>query len=244
MSSGEFQLGDIFDGEEFDGEAATREAARFLERWTHDDLTNATRRTRRLSALGVAGALVATFLPTTTGIAEVVLDAVFYTLVVEVAAMGSVYYLLRHAYGPADVLEGDLDALETVGLLVLLAMAYGATNARVGRLLWRYVFKSATFAPGGRPPRLEDDGTESVLVWGRRVGTLAAVIVVADVTWFIATRTPVGPVVYGYLTDGSGGGGGGGVEWGSGPTTLELGALYGVVFLLGILLAVTLSVRR
>lgn len=243
MAAGEFRLGDVFTGEEFDEGAAKREAGRFLERWTEEDFTTAAGRTRRLAILGGAGVVVAMLLPTVSGLADLILEVAFYALLVGVGAATTVHYLVLESLRPADILETDLDAVETVGLLVVLVLAYSATNARAGRLVWRFVFRSAAFAPGGRPPRLEDDDSGAYLTWARRIAGAAAVVVVADVTWFLVTRTSVGPAVYGLLA-GADPGGGPSVDLGSGLTTVEMAVLYGVLFIVGVLVAVSVKVRQ
>jgi hypothetical protein len=167
MASGEFQLGDVFTGEEFDEAAARREAGRFLERWTGDDFATAAAWTRRLAILGSVGIPVAALLPTVSELTDLILEVTFYAFLLGAGAAASTYYLFRDVDRPADVLEADLDAIETGGLLVALVFAYSATNARAGRLAWRFVFRSATFAPGGRPPRLEDDDSGAYLTWMR-----------------------------------------------------------------------------
>jgi len=243
MTSEEFEFGDVFTGEDFDSGAARREARRFLEDWTENDLSDASDRTRRLAILGAAGLLAAALVPTTTVLAGLIVDAVFYGLLVEVGVLASVHYLFRGGDRPREVLEREVGGVRTVGLLVLLAMAYAATNARAGRLLWRYVFNSAAFAPGNRPPRFHEDGTPQLVTWGRRLLVTAAVIVVADVTWYVLTRTGAGPRLFEAVS-----GGEPGVGWSFDPatdlSTLEVVALYAVVFLVGVLVAITVSVRR
>jgi hypothetical protein len=243
MASEEFEFGDVFAGEDFDSDAAKREAHRFLDDWTDNDVSAASDRTRRLAILGAAGLLAAALVPTTTVLAGRIMDAVFYGLLVEVGVMASVHYLFRGVDRPREVLERDINGVRTVGLIVLLAMAYAATNVRAGRLLWRYVFKSAAFAPGNRPPRFRADGTPPLVTWGRRLVVTAAVIVVADVTWYVLTRTGAGPRLFEAVSAGDTG-----VGWSFDPatdrSTLEVVALYAVVFLVGVLVAITVSVRR
>ena len=135
MASEEFEFGDVFAGEDFDSDAAKREAHRFLDDWTDNDVSAASDRTRRLAILGAAGLLAAALVPTTTVLAGRIMDAVFYGLLVEVGVMASVHYLFRGVDRPREVLERDIDGVRTVGLIVLLAMAYAATNVRAGRLL-------------------------------------------------------------------------------------------------------------
>ena len=243
MASEEFRFDDVFTGEDFDSDAAKREAERFLKDWTGSDVTAAAERTRRLAVLGGAGLLAATLVPTTTALAGLILDGVVYALLVGVGVTGSVHYLFRGVDRPGEVLERDLTGVGTLGLLVLLAMAYAATNARSGRVVWRYVFRSAAFAPGNRPPRFREDGTPRPVTWGRRLAATAAVIVVADVTWYVLTRTGAARRLLESL---SGGDLGAGWRFDTGValTPLEMVALYAVVLLVGVLLAVSLTVRR
>ncbi len=232
MDRESFELGDVVAGDTVDGAAARREAERFLDRWSGDDLAAVRDRTRRLAVLGVAGAVAAALLPATTAVADLLLQTIYYTLVVEVGVMGAVYYLLRDADRPADVLEADLGWAGTAGLLALVALAYAATNARAGRMVWRFAFKSAPFAPGGRPPPLAAD-KEPLVAWGRRLAGAAAVVLVADVSWTVLVRAGAGVDLPDLL--------GGGRPT---VTPLEAGVLYATLFVLGVLLAVTLSVRR
>ena len=237
MERESFRFDDVFADDTVDEAAVRREAERFLSRWSAEDVAAVTARTRRLAALGVAGLVAAALLPTTTAVADLLLRAVYYTLVVEVGAMGAIYYLLRDVDRPTGVLEADLGWAGTAGLLALVALAYAATNARGGRIVWRFAFKSAPFAPGGRPPPLAAD-RESLVAWGRRLAGVAAVVVAADVTWTVMTRTGAGTVLAGLLD------GVGGVDPRPAVTSLEAGALYATLLVVGVLLAITLSVRR
>ena len=237
MARESFELGDVFAGDTVDETAVRREAERFLGRWSTADVAAVTARTRRLAVLGIAGLLTATLLPTSTVIADLLLQAVYYTLVVEVGAMGAIYYLLRDVDRPTELLEADLGWAGTAGLLALVALAYAATNARGGRVVWRFAFKSAPFAPDGRPPPLAAEG-ESLVAWGRWLAGAAAVIVAADVTWTVLTRTDAGTVLAGLLD------GAGGVDPQPAVTPLEAGVLYATLLVVGVLLAVALSARR
>ena len=237
MERESFRFDDMFADNTVDGTAVRREAERFLIRWSADDIAAVTARTRRLAALGIAGLLAATLLPTTTAVADLLLQAVYYTLVVEVGAMGAIYYLLRDVDRPTELLEADLGWAGTAGLLALVALAYAATNARSGRIVWRFAFKSAPFAPGGRPPPLAAD-RESLVAWGRWLAGVAAVIVAADATWTVLTRTDAGTVLA-ELLDGAGG-----VDPRPAVTPLEAGVLYATLLVVGVLLAVALSARR
>ncbi|PSQ14068.1 hypothetical protein BRD02_10585 [Halobacteriales archaeon QS_8_69_73] len=237
MDRESFRFDDVFADNTVDGTAVRREAERFLIRWSADDIAAVTARTRRLAALGVVGLLAATLLPTTTAVADLLLQVVYYTLVVEVGAMGAIYYLLRDVDRPTELLEADLGWAGTAGLLALVALAYAATNARSGRVVWRFAFKSAPFAPGGRPPPLAAD-RESLVAWGRRLAGVAAVVVAADVTWTLLTRTDAGTVLAGLLDRA------GGVDPRPVVTPLEAGVLYATLFVVGVLLAVALSARR
>ena len=237
MERESFRFDDVFADDTVDEAAVRREAERFLSRWSADDVAAVTARTRRLAALGVVGLLAATFLPTSTVIADLLLQAVYYTLVVEVGAMGAIYYLLRDVDRPAELLEADLGWAETAGLLALVTLAYAATNARGGRIVWRFAFKSAPFAPDGRPPPLAAD-RESLAAWGRWLAGAAAVVVVADVTWTVMTRTGAGTVLAGLLD------GAGDIDPRPAVTPLEAGVLYATLLVVGVLLAVALSARR
>ena len=237
MERESFRFDDVFADDTVDGTAVRREAERFLSRWSADDIAAVTARTRRLAALGIVGLLAAMLLPTTTAVTDLLLRAVHYTLVIEVGAMGTIYYLLRDVDRPTEVLEADLGWAGTAGLLALVALAYAATNARSGRIVWRFAFKSAPFAPGGRPPPLAAD-RESLVAWGRRLAGVAAVVVAADVTWTVMTRTGAGTVLA-ELLDGAGG-----VDPRPTVTPLEAGVLYATLLVVGVLLAVALSARR
>ena len=237
MARESFRFDDVLADDTVDEAAVRREAERFLSRWSADDIAAVTARTRRLAVLGVAGFLAATLLPTSTVVADLLLQAVYYTLVVEVGAMGATYYLLRDVDRPTEILEADLGWAGTAGLLALVVLAYAATNARGGRVVWRFAFKSAPFAPGGRPPPLAAD-RGSLVAWGRRLAGVAAVVVAADVTWTVLTRTDAGAVLAGLLD------GAGGVDPRPAVTPLEAGVLYVTLLVVGVLLAVALSVRR
>ena len=237
MARESFRFDDVFADDTVDETAIRREAERFLSRWSADDVAAVTARTRRLAALGIVGLVAATLLPTSTVIADLLLQAVYYTLVVEVGVMGVIYYLLRGVDRPTEVLEVDLGWAGTAGLLALVVLAYAATNARAGRVIWRFAFKSAPFAPGGRPPPLAADG-ESLVAWGRWLAGMAAVIVAADVTWAVLTRTDAGTVLAGLLD------GAGAVDPRPAVTPLEAGVLYATLLVVGVLLAVGLSARR
>ena len=237
MDRESFRFDDVFADDTVDEAAAKREAERFLSRWSAGDVAAVTARTRRLAALGVVGLVAATLLPTSTVIADLLLQAVYYTLIVEVGAMGVIYYLLRGVDRPTELLEADLGWAGTAGLLALVALAYVATNARSGRVVWRFAFKSAPFAPGGRPPPLAAD-RESLIAWGRWLAGAAAVVVAADVTWTVMTRTGTGTVLAGLL-DGTDG-----VDPRPTVTPLETGVLYATLLVVGVLLAVTLSARQ
>jgi len=125
-----------------------REAVRSLERWTREYLRTATTRARRLGLLGGDALLLALYIPTTTVIGTALLDAVVWALLVEVVASSAVYYLLRAAEAPTDVLEDDLAGTNLLGAPLLVMLAVAATKSRPGRTVWRFAFKKAAYSPG------------------------------------------------------------------------------------------------
>lgn len=242
MASGGFELNDVVADGSLDEAALEREAARFVDRWTAADVRRAATRTKRLAVAGVVALVLRSFVPTATGIGDLLLEVALWALVTEIAVTGAVYHLLRGTDTPQALLDRDLDGLELVGLLALVLLAYSATTSRPGRTVWRVVFGTAAFSPDRRPPDLEEP-SPPVVTWGSRAVAAAAVVLVADVAWYLLTRTDLGPLLYA-LVEQSGTADGWSVDLRTGLSTVEAAALYGVLLLVGILVAVTLSVRR
>lgn len=242
MSAGGFDLEDVYADGQLNQTAIKRESRRFIDRWSANDAETAVRRSKRLAILGGIALVLTVFVPTTTNIADLILDAVFWALAIEIGAMTAIYYLFKDVQGPGSLLGRDLGGVDLVGLLVVLLMAYAATNSRPGRTVWRYVFKNAAFSPDRRPPAL-DDQSPPVVTWGLRAAGAAVVVLVADVTWYLLTRTAVGTVLS-TLVGQAGTADGWTVDAPTGLSTTDALALYGVLLLVGILVAVSLSVRQ